>query len=71
MENCTLPATRAVIEKGADLNAGLVNAGTVKFGPIQLIGLTPLMIASPYCGAEVAQALLGPAPESMPSISAA
>jgi len=59
MENCTIPATRAVIEKGADPNGGVVNAGTVKFGPIQLVGLTPLMIASPYCGADAAQTLLG------------
>jgi ankyrin repeat protein len=59
MENCTLPAARALIEMGADPNGGIVNAGKVKFGPIQLVGLTPLMIASPYCGADAAQMLLG------------
>ncbi len=58
MENCNIAIARALIEKGADVNAGIVNAGKVKFGPIQLVGLTPLMIAAPYCGADVARTLI-------------
>jgi Ankyrin repeats (3 copies) len=58
LENCSLPAVAALIEHGADVNAGNTFAGTVKFGAIELIHMTPLHMAAPYCGADVTKLLL-------------
>lgn len=58
LQNCNTEAVHALIAKGADVNAALMSAGQVKFGPIQLVGVTPLAIAAPYCGAGVASLLL-------------
>jgi ankyrin repeat protein len=58
LQNCNTEAVRALIAKGANVNAALISAGQVKFGPIQLVGMTPLAIAAPYCGAGVAALLL-------------
>jgi ankyrin repeat protein len=56
--NCDLPSIRALLAKGADPNARVTDAGTVKFGPIQLIGMTPMLNATAYCKGDVVQALL-------------
>jgi ankyrin repeat protein len=56
--NCSLPSVQALIAKGAQVNLAMTDAGTVKFGKIQLVGLTPLMVAAPYCGAEMTETLL-------------
>ncbi|MBZ5609276.1 MAG: ankyrin repeat domain-containing protein [Acidobacteriia bacterium] len=55
---CNLPAIRLLLSKGADVNAASTFGGRVKFGPIQLIHITPLMAAAPYCQADVLRALL-------------
>ncbi len=58
LQHCELDAARTLIGKGADVNAALTSAGKVKFGPIQLVGLTPLSTAAAYCDAAVTSALL-------------
>jgi ankyrin repeat protein len=56
--NCDLPSVRALLAKGADPNAAVTDAGTVKFGKIQLIGMTPMLNSTAYCRGDVAQALI-------------
>jgi len=56
--NCNDIAIRALLGKGADVNAANTFAGEVKFGKIQLIHLTSLMSAAPYCGAGTLRILL-------------
>jgi ankyrin repeat protein len=58
IENCSLPAATALIAHGADVNAANTFGGTVKFGAIELVQLTPLHFAAPYCGADVVKLLL-------------
>jgi ankyrin repeat protein len=58
LQNCNTESVQALIAKGSDVNATLLSAGQVKFGPIQLIGMTPLSIAAPYCSAGIADSLL-------------
>ncbi len=58
VENCNLPAIRFLLAKGARVNTPMTSAPEVKFGKVQLIGLTPLMLAAPYCPAEIVQTLL-------------
>jgi ankyrin repeat protein len=58
LKNCNAEAASALIAKGADVNAALTSAGAVKFGPIQLIGMTPLATAAPYCDAAISRVLL-------------
>jgi ankyrin repeat protein len=58
LKNCNAEAAAALIAKGADVNAALTFAGKVKFGPIQLVGMTPLATAATYCDAGIAHALL-------------
>jgi hypothetical protein len=47
-----------LLAKGADPNAAVTDAGTVKFGKIQLIGMTPMLTSTAYCRGDVAQALI-------------
>ena len=47
--NCNLEAVKLFLSKGANVNAANTSGGEVKFGKIQLIKLTPLMMASTYC----------------------
>jgi len=56
--NCNLEAVKLFVSKGADPNAGTTFGGEVKFGKIQLIGLTPLMMGSTFCSPELVQTLL-------------
>jgi ankyrin repeat protein len=56
--NCNLPAIKMLLEKGADPNTANLASGEVKFGKIQLIGLTPLMLGSTYCSPELVKTLL-------------
>ena len=46
------------LSKGANLNSPNTKGGEVKFGPIQLAELTPLMLASTFCAPEVVKTLL-------------
>ena len=48
--NCNLEAVKLFLSKGANVNAANTSGGEVKFGKIQLIKLTPLMLASTFCG---------------------
>ncbi len=56
--NCSLPGAAALIAHGAGVNAANTFGGTVKFGAIELVRLTPLDYAAPYCGADVVKLLL-------------
>lgn len=58
LEKCSAGAARALIARGADVNAKLTSAGAVKFGPIQLIGISPLHIASPYCDSSITRIMI-------------
>lgn len=58
MMNCDFPSAQALIAKGADVNAALTFAGAVKAGPIALVQLTPLILASAYCGPREIKLLL-------------
>ena len=44
--NCDLAAVKLLLAKGAKPNTKARSPGKVKFGDIQLVGLTPLLIAS-------------------------
>ena len=46
------------LSKGANVNAPNTSGGEVKFGKIQLIKLTPLMMASTFCAPDVVKTLL-------------
>lgn len=56
--NCDLASIRMLLAKGADPNARVTDAGTVKFGKIQLIGMTPMLDSTAYCRGDVVQALI-------------
>jgi ankyrin repeat protein len=56
--NCNLEASRLLLSKGASPNTANTFGGEVKFGKIQLIGLTPLMLASTYCSPQLVKTLL-------------
>ncbi len=58
VSTCNLKAVDLLIAKGATADTHITFAGTVKFGPIALVGLTPLMSGSAYCHADVVKALL-------------
>ncbi|HTX37653.1 MAG TPA: ankyrin repeat domain-containing protein [Bryobacteraceae bacterium] len=58
LQNCSAPAAAALLAHGADVNAANTSGGTVRFGAIELVRLTPLHFAAPYCGVEVLQPLL-------------
>jgi ankyrin repeat protein len=58
LQQCNMDAVQALIAKGANVNAALVSAGQVKFGPIQLVNMTPLATAAPYCDAGISRTLL-------------
>jgi ankyrin repeat protein len=57
-QNCNLEGTKLLLARGADPNIGNTAAGEVKFGKIQLISITPLMLAATYCAPEVVKALV-------------
>ncbi len=44
--------------KGANVNTANTKGGQVKFGPIQLAKLTPLMLASTFCAPDLVKTLL-------------
>jgi len=56
--NCNLAETKVLLAKGANVNSFNAFSGEVKFGKIQLIGLTPLMMASTFCSPELVKTLL-------------
>ena len=53
-----LALVKLLLSKGADVNLANTFAGKVKFGDIQLIGLTPLMVAAPYGSPQLIKTLL-------------
>lgn len=55
---CPPKQIKGLIGKGALLNASNSFGGKVKFGNIELVGLTPLMLAAPYASAAEIQLLL-------------
>ena len=56
--NCNLAAIKLFLSKGANVNAANTFGGEVKFGKIQLMKLTPLMLAATYCSPEIVKTLL-------------
>jgi ankyrin repeat protein/cytochrome c551/c552 len=56
--NCDLEAIKFLLAKGADVNVANTASGEVKFGKIQLIGLTPLMLGSTFCSPQLVKTLL-------------
>jgi ankyrin repeat protein len=56
--NCNPEAVNLLLSKGAKVDARNTFSGEVKFGKIQMINLTPLMFAVPYCSANVIKPLL-------------
>jgi ankyrin repeat protein len=56
--NCNLESVKFFLSKGTNVNTPNTKGGQVKFGPIQLIKLTPLMLASTFCAPDVVQTLL-------------
>ena len=56
--NCNLESVKFFLSKGTNVNTANTKGGQVKFGPIQLIKLTPLMLASTFCAPDVVKALL-------------
>ena len=53
-----IPSVRLLLSKGADPNSANTFAGKVKFGPVGLQGITPLMFASNIGSAEIVTLLL-------------
>ncbi len=58
LSNCSLPGAAALVGHGADVNAANRDGGTVRFGAIELVALTPLHFAAPYCGEDVVKLLV-------------
>ena len=58
LTNCSLRGAADLIAHGAGVNAANSSGGTVKFGAIELVHLTPLHYAAPYCGADLVKMLL-------------
>ncbi|HEY1338323.1 MAG TPA: ankyrin repeat domain-containing protein, partial [Bryobacteraceae bacterium] len=56
--NCDAGAERLLLSKGAEVDKANTSAGQVKFGMVQLIHLTPLMLAASLCPAEAVEPLL-------------
>ena len=56
--NCDLASVKLLLAQGADPNAAVTDAGTVKFGKIQLIGATPMLDSTAYCRGDLVQALI-------------
>lgn len=56
--SCNLDAVKVFLSKGSNVNAPNTSGGEVKFGKIQLIKLTSLMLASSYCGPDIIKSLL-------------
>ena len=58
LTNCNLPAAADLVSHGAEVNAANTDGGTVRFGQIELVHLTALHFAAPYCGADVLKLLI-------------
>ena len=56
--NDDLAMVKLLLSKGADVNAANTFGGTVKFGKIALIHLTPLMFAAPHGSPQMTKTLL-------------
>jgi hypothetical protein len=56
--NCNLEGVKLLIARKGNVNAANTGGGEVKFGKIQLIGLTPLMLSSTFCSADIPKTLL-------------
>ena len=57
-QSCNLEMVKLFVTRKADVNAASTFGGEVKFGKIQLIHLTPLMMASTFCSPAVVKTLL-------------
>src|SRR5204863_8014859 len=55
---CNLEAAKLLLARKADVNAANRGMGEVKFGKIQLSLLTPLMLGSTFCSADLVKTLL-------------
>ena len=64
LENCNTEADACPDRQGRGVNATLTSPAQVKFGPIQLIGMTPLATAAPYCSAAFPARCSIPEPQS-------
>ena len=49
---------KLLLSRGANVNSANSFAGKVKFGPIALVNLTPLMFAAPHCSPQMVKTLL-------------
>ncbi len=56
--DCNLEAVKLLLSKGAKVDAKNSFSGEVKFGKIQMVNMTSLMWAAPYCSVNVIQPLL-------------
>ena len=56
--NCNQEMIKLLLARKADVNAATIGFGEVKFGKIQLSHLTPLMLASTFCSADVVKTLV-------------
>ena len=56
--NCNLEETKLLLARKANVNAANLGQGEVKFGKIQLVHLTPLMLGSTFCGTDMVKTLL-------------
>jgi len=58
VSNDDLPMVKMLLAKGANVNTAITYAGRVKFGPIALVKLTPLMFAAPHGSVQMIKTLL-------------
>jgi ankyrin repeat protein len=56
--NCNLDLARLLLAQKANVNAATLYGGEVKFGKIQLVHLTPLMLASTFCPPAIVKTFL-------------
>jgi ankyrin repeat protein len=56
--SCNLEMVKLLLACKANVNSANLGNGEVKFGKIQLIHLTPLMLGSTFCSADVAKTLI-------------
>jgi len=69
--NCNHEAAKLLLSKGGDVNAANTASGEVKFGKIQLIHLTPLMMAATSARPKLCRRCSMPGPRSRMRTSAA
>jgi len=58
VQNCNLEIVNLLLAHHANVHAASTDGGAVKSGPIELLHVTPLHYAAPYCPTDVVRALL-------------